>query len=230
MELTSGNFILTTKDLVIGYDEPLISELNLKITPGKITSIIGPSGIGKTTLLRTLSGLVMPLSGSIECNVPRRGGLGYIPQRLGLVRHTSVYHNVDLGARAGTRFLSEPKTWLKRRNDRVLSAIETMGLSDKIDEPIRRLSGGQQRRVATARTLAQQPGLILADEFLSELDDSNISLVINAVKEYLLESKSAMIVVEHNVQRAVEISDEVLQISDGKLRPYVNSDSDREEE
>jgi energy-coupling factor transporter ATP-binding protein EcfA2 len=72
--------------------------------------------------------------------------------------------------------------------------------------------------------------LILADEFLSELDDSNISLVINAVKEYLLESKSAMIVVEHNVQRAVEISDEVLQISDGKLRPYVNSDSDREEE
>jgi ABC-type multidrug transport system ATPase subunit len=230
MELTSGNFILTTKDLVIGYDEPLISELNLKITPGKITSIIGPSGIGKTTLLRTLSGLVMPLSGSIECNVPRRGGLGYIPQRLGLVRHTSVYHNVDLGARAGTRFLSEPKTWLKRRNDRVLSAIETMGLSDKIDEPIRRLSGGQQRRVATARTLAQQPGLILADEFLSELDDSNISLVINAVKEYLLESKSAMIVVEHNVQRAVEISDEVLQISDGKLRPYVNSDSDWEEE
>jgi ABC-type multidrug transport system ATPase subunit len=202
----------------------------LKITPGKITSIIGPSGIGKTTLLRTLSGLVMPLSGSIECNVPRRGGLGYIPQRLGLVRHTSVYHNVDLGARAGTRFLSEPKTWLKRRNDRVLSAIETMGLSDKIDEPIRRLSGGQQRRVATARTLAQQPGLILADEFLSELDDSNISLVINAVKEYLLESKSAMIVVEHNVQRAVEISDEVLQISDGKLRPYVNSDSDWEEE
>lgn len=230
MKLNSDNFILTTKDLVIGYDEPLISDLNLKIIPGKITSIIGPSGIGKTTLLRTLSGLVMPLSGSIECNVPRRGGLGYIPQRLGLVRHTSVYHNVDLGARAGTRFLSEPKTWLKRRNDRVLSAIETMGLSDKIDEPIRRLSGGQQRRVATARTLAQQPGLILADEFLSELDDSNISLVINAVKEYLLESKSAMIVVEHNVHRAVEISDEVLQISDGKLRPYVNSDSDREEE
>jgi ABC-type multidrug transport system ATPase subunit len=230
MKLNSDNFILTTKDLVIGYDEPLISDLNLKIIPGKIISIIGPSGIGKTTLLRTLSGLVMPLSGTIECNVPRRGGLGYIPQRLGLVRHTSVYHNVDLGARAGTRFLSEPKTWLKRRNDRVLSAIETMGLSDKIDEPIRRLSGGQQRRVATARTLAQQPGLILADEFLSELDDSNISLVINAVKEYLLESKSAMIVVEHNVQRAVEISDEVLQISDGKLRPYVNSDSDWEEE
>ena len=91
---------------------------------------------------------------------------------------------------------------------------------EKIREPVRRLSGGQQRRVATARTLAQQPRIILADEFLSELDDENISVVIDAVKEYMNASESAMIIVEHNIKRASQISDRLLQIKDGKLEDY----------
>ena len=99
-----------------------------------------------------------------------------------------------------------------------------MGLEDKMFEPVRRLSGGQQRRVATARTLAQKPKLILADEFLSELDDENISIVIDAVKEYMDKSKSAMIIVEHNIRRASEISDRLLQIKDGKLEDYNQED------
>jgi energy-coupling factor transporter ATP-binding protein EcfA2 len=95
-----------------------------------------------------------------------------------------------------------------------------MGLSDKMKEPVRRLSGGQQRRVATARTLAQRPKLILADEFLSELDEDNISIVLDAVKEYMEDGKSAMVIVEHNIQRAIEISTHLLQIKDGKLVDY----------
>ena len=219
--MSDRKLILSVENLAVGYDVELISKINLEIRAGEIIAIVGPSGIGKTTFLRTVAGLVRPLAGEISCNAPRRGGIGYIPQRLGLVRHTSVYHNVDLGARSGTPFWSEPLTWFNRRHTRVLDAVNRMGLVEKIDEPVRRLSGGQQRRVATARTLAQRPKLILADEFLSELDDDNISIVLDAVKEYMKESESAMIIVERNIQRAAEISDKLLQMNlDGKLVDY----------
>ena len=221
--MSSNELILSVENLSVGYDEILISSIDFEINVGEIIAIVGPSGIGKTTFLRTVAGLVRPLAGEISCNAPRRGGIGYIPQRLGLVRHTSVYHNVDLGARSGTPFWSEPLTWFNRRHTRVLDAVNRMWLVEKIDEPVRRLSGGQQRRVATARTLAQRPKLILADEFLSELDDDNISIVLDAVKEYMKESESAMIIVEHNIRRAAEISDKLLQMNlDGKLVKFVD--------
>ena len=218
--MSDRKLILSVENLAVGYDVELISKINLEIRAGEIIAIVGPSGIGKTTFLRTVAGLVRPLAGEISCNAPRRGGIGYIPQRLGLVRHTSVYHNVDLGARSGTPFWSEPLTWFNRRHTRVIYAVNRMGLAEKLKEPVRRLSGGQQRRVATARTLAQRPKLILADEFLSELDDDNISIVLDAVKEYMKESESAMIIVEHNIRRAAEISDKLLQVSQGKLVEY----------
>ena len=218
--MSDRKLILSVENLAVGYDVELISKINLEIRAGEIIAIVGPSGIGKTTFLRTVAGLVRPLAGEISCNAPRRGGIGYIPQRLGLVRHTSVYHNVDLWARSGTPFWSEPLTWFQRRHTRVIYAVNRMGLAEKIDEPVRRLSGGQQRRVATARTLAQRPKLILADEFLSELDDDNISIVLDAVKEYMKESEYAIIIVEHNIKRATEISDKLLQVSQGKLVEY----------
>ena len=218
--MSDSETILFVKDLAVGYEDELISKINLEIRAGEIIAIVGPSGIGKTTFLRTVAGLVRPLGGEIFRNAPKRGGIGYIPQKLGLVRHTSVYHNVDIGARSGTPFWSEPLTWFQRRHTRVIDAINRMGLAEKLKEPVRRLSGGQQRRVATARTLAQRPKLILADEFLSELDDDNISIVLDAVKEYMRESESAMFIVEHNIQRATEISDRLLQVSQGKLVEY----------
>ena len=150
-----------------------------------------------------------------------RGQLGYIPQRLGLVRHATVYHNVLLGASAG--HTSHWFPFSVKAKQITLEAISSVGLDEKIRTPIRRLSGGQQRRVATARTLAQRPSLILADEFLGELDEETMTLVLEKVTNYVRESNSTLIVVEHDISRAKQMADRLLIMDDGRLNPFVSS-------
>ena len=221
MSTKTPDALLSLRQLSVGYDTVLISGINMQVHPGEVISIVGASGIGKTTLLRSIAGLVAPMEGSVALNVPPRGGLGYIPQKLGLIRHASVYHNVWLGARAGTKDST-------LRRERVLAAIAQMGLAEKTDEPVRRLSGGQQKRVATARTLAQQPKIILADEFLSELDQDNIDAVIDAMLAYIKRSDCAVILVEHNIERATQLSSRTFVVKDGLL--IENNPSGGEEE
>lgn len=221
--------IIRLIDVEIGYKaaEPLVKIPNLEVYPGEIVAIAGPSGVGKTTLLRTIAGLIRPISGKLEvCGQvspfkPGKGVLGYVPQRLGLIRHTSVMHNVMIGANAGHNksFWSLLPSSLAKKN--ALESIDSMGLSDKLNEPIRRLSGGQQRRVATARTLAQKPSLIMADEFLSELDEETMNMVLKEVTDYVRKSGAALLVVEHDISRAKSMADRLLVIDDGRVNPFI---------
>ena len=210
--------LLILDKLAVGHEKSLIKNINVEVKSGEIIAILGPSGIGKTTLLRTIAGLIQPLEGKISIiNTPKRGGIGYIPQKLGLVRHASVLHNVDLGARAGTKLSFK---WWSERKLKVKNAVKSMEILDKMNEPVRRLSGGEQRRVATARTLAQQPRLILADEFLSELDEDNVELVVSAVKK-LVNNGSTVIMVEHHEEHAQNIADRIWKITETGLKEEV---------
>ncbi len=227
MIFLSSHHIIRLEDVSIGYShkKPLMGPLNLEINSGEIVAIAGPSGIGKTTLLRTIAGLVPPLHGSVEVcgqinpKMPPRGSLGYIPQRLGLVRHASVYHNVMMGALAG-----HASRWLPFSSEARRMAVESiiaMGIEEKMRTPVRKLSGGQQRRVATARTLAQRPSVILADEFLGELDEETMSSVMESVKSYVQENNATLLVVEHNIGRAKKLADRLLLMDDGRLNPFI---------
>ena len=205
--------LLSISNLVIGYDEPLSDPITLTVGRGEIVAVLGPSGIGKTTLLRTVANLVMPLGGRSELHVEPAGGLGYIPQNLGLVRHATVAHNVALGA--GVRMKWSFGMYAERR-ERVMKALSAVGMDHKASEPVRRLSGGQKRRVATARTLAQRPQLILADEFLSELDDTNATGVMEAVFP-LLAKGCSLIMVEHHEEHALKYATRVWELNDGRF-------------
>ena len=216
--------VVRVRDLEVGFQkQPLLSIENLTVNSGEVLAITGPSGIGKTSLLKTIAGLLTPISGSVQvCEAtspqkPARGTIGYIPQKLGLVRHSSVWANVMLGSRAGNK---KPHS-----REQSTNAILAMGLEEKRNEPIKRLSGGQQRRVAIARTLAQRPKLILADEFLSELDEETSDKVVKAVMQYVSSSGAAMVLVEHDISRAREISDRLLVIDDGRLNPFITDTS-----
>ena len=104
--------------------------------------------------------------------------------------------------------------WSKRKSVLIHETVKLVGLTEKINEPIRRLSGGQQRRVATARTIAQSPELILADEFLSELDKENADSIIRLMRDYVKNNNSAMLLVEHHLDRANQIADRIVDLGE----------------
>ena len=209
---------LELRNLSVGYDEALISGISLRIQPGETIAILGPSGIGKTTLLRTIAGLIVPLSGEVIHDFPKRSGVGYIPQRLGLVKHSTVRSNVAIGARTRKpRWYPAILPLGSDLNSDVDSALTSLGIEVFSKYPVRILSGGQQRRVAIARALVQRPKLILADEFLGELDEENVESIIKATKSLVSDIGATLIMVEHHEKRAIEIADKIWRIVDGKV-------------
>ena len=205
-------------DVAIGYDVPLIEDINIEVFAGDVIAVLGPSGIGKTTLLRTIAGLVRPLEGEVELAVASRGGLGYIPQRLGLVGNLTVRNNIEMGVRVGLSKWHLPFFPVPAKQHRYAEqAMEDLGILHLAEQPVRILSGGQQRRVATAKTVAQRPKLVLADEFLGELDDDNVEVVMRTVRTAIEAQNSAMIMVEHHEELARQVANRVWRIKDGRL-------------
>jgi len=220
--------LLRFSNLRAGYGSgpDIVADAELALEEGETVAIVGPSGEGKSTLLKVVAGIVPPRSGTVEVlgnpwpAKPPAGSVGYVPQRLGLVRYASVLDNVLQGGLHETTWM---QSLLHRAPDSVRAradeALARLGLADKSEVPVHALSGGQQRRVAVARALVQRPRLLLADEFLGELDQATMDIVIDAVKGQQRETRMGLLVVEHHLDQALRLADRVYRLKGGRLQP-----------
>ena len=217
--------ILSTENLkkTYGKGETEVKALNdvtLEVEQGEFVSIVGTSGSGKSTLLHMLGGLDRPTSGTVrvegkdifslkdeELTIFRRRKIGFIFQNYNLVPSLNVYENIVLPVQLDGR---EPD---KKYIDLI---IETLGLSEKLENLSNNLSGGQQQRVAIARALASKPAIILADEPTGNLDSKTSQDVMGLLKVTSTKFSQTIVMITHNEEIA-QMADRIIRIEDGKI-------------
>lgn len=194
--------------------------VNLSVKDGEFAAIVGTSGSGKSTLLHMLGGLDRPTSGSVEVEgksifslkddaltIFRRRKIGFIFQSYNLVPVLNVYENIVLPIELDGNKLD------KKHIDNI---IETLGLTEKINNLPNQLSGGQQQRVAIARALASKPAIILADEPTGNLDSKTSLDVMGLLKVTSERFSQTIVMITHNEEIA-QMADRIIRIEDGKI-------------
>ncbi len=212
-----------------GLDRPALAVDKLTIYRGERIAVIGPSGGGKTTLLRLLDGTLQPTEGMVDILGERLSGKGSQPRNLrrrtgmifqdfALVERATVMQNV-LAGRLG---FAHPWLSLFGRfsdDDRRLAfeAMTEVGLLDRADQRVDSLSGGQRQRVAIARVLAQAPEMILADEPVSNLDPALTEEIIELLTAACRRRGAALVMAIHQPGLAKASMDRVIAVKDGKI-------------
>ena len=195
-----------------------VSDLDLEVRDGEFLVLLGPSGCGKTTTLRMIAGFEEPDQGSVYIGEklvaadghflpPEKRHIGMVFQDYALFPHLRVRENVAFGLSLKNG----------EKKERVAELLELVGLQDKGDRHPHDLSGGEQQRVALARTLAPDPKLILLDEPFSNLDADLRRQMRSEVKEILKRLGRTVILVTHDQDEAFELGDRVVILNNGKL-------------
>jgi phosphonate transport system ATP-binding protein len=210
--------------------EPVLRDVSLVIEGHGLTAIIGPSGTGKSTLVRCINRLVEPTSGEIhfrgqdlvrlssrELRIARRR-IGMIFQEYNLVERLSVIENVLCG-RLG--YVPVWRAWLRRFPqadiERAFALLDAVGLGGFATQRADQLSGGQRQRVGIARALMQEPDLLLADEPTSSLDPKTSVEIMELIARRADESGIPAIVNIHNVELARRYADRIIGMSKGEI-------------
>lgn len=205
------------------YDKvTILNDINLEIEDGEIVSILGPSGCGKTTLLNLILGITDANSGKIIfqgediTNVPmEKRGFNIVFQDYALFPNLNVYQNIVYGLKNKPGITTE---------EELGEMIELLGLKEHLDKKIDQLSGGQKQRAALARTLVMKPKILLLDEPLSALDGVIKESIKEKIKQIAREYHLTTIIVTHDPEEALTLSDHVLIIDEGRISQYGKPD------
>ena len=207
---------------VQGHTVHALKNIDLDIPTGKVFGIIGKSGAGKSSLLRTLNGLERISEGHIHIHqqdlaalshaelIQLRQRIGMIFQHFNLMSAKTVYENVALPLKVA----NYPKQDIEQRVNEVLQLV---GLSDKAQHYPSQLSGGQKQRVGIARALVHHPEILLCDEATSALDPESTSVVLSLLKEINQKLGITIVLITHEMQVIREICDQVVVIDAGEI-------------
>lgn len=207
-----------------------LQELDLHMAPGERVALIGPSGAGKTTLFRLLNCTLRPSSGTLTIAGLESAGLygrrlrhlrcriGTIYQQHNLVPRLRVMHNVLAGhlGRWSTLRSLVSLLWPLELGTAV-TALRQVGLADKVFQRTDHLSGGEQQRVAIARTLVQDPEVILADEPVASLDPALSESIVRLLLALATRSHKTLLVSLHSVHLALEFFPRIIALQQGRL-------------
>ncbi|MAY74697.1 MAG: ABC transporter ATP-binding protein [Phycisphaerae bacterium] len=199
-----------------------LDDLDLDVPRGDFLALMGPSGSGKTTLLNLIAGIDSPTRGSLVidgtnlANLSRNKlaawrseNVGYVFQLYNLVPVLTAYENVELP------LLLHPLD-RRQRHERVRTALERVGISDRSDHFPRQLSGGQEQRVAIARAIVTDPAILVADEPTGDLDKPSAHAVMSLLKELNEELGKTIIMVTHD-PKTTDWATRTLHLDKGRL-------------
>ncbi|HVC38063.1 MAG TPA: ATP-binding cassette domain-containing protein [Gammaproteobacteria bacterium] len=207
-------------------DKAIFDGLNINIPRGKVTAIMGPSGTGKTTLLRVMTGQVLSDRGRVMVegkNIRRlstdelyelRTQMGFLFQNGALFTDNSVYENVAFPLREHTRL---PEALIRHI---VLMKLQAVGLRGAADMMPTELSGGMARRVALARAIVMDPKIIFYDEPFVGLDPISMGVIVRLIRVLNDSLGLTSIIVSHDVDEVNAVSDQSYLISNGKVVAY----------
>ena len=208
---------LEIREIVKQFDgEPVLQEISFEQEQGEILALLGPSGSGKTTLLEIIAGLQQPDSGDCLWNgesllgiPPHRRSFGLMFQEYVLFPHKNVRENIAFGLKMAGE---NPDA----AADRVEQVLQLVGLSGFETRDISTLSGGEQQRIALARSLAPQPRLVMLDEPLGALDRTIRDRLAGDLREILKTACQTALYVTHDQEEAFSIADRVVILGNGK--------------
>jgi polar amino acid transport system ATP-binding protein len=211
------------KSLNAYYDKlHVLKDVEVKVEKGEIVSLIGPSGSGKSSLLKMLVGLLVPQSGEVKINnevinYNKKADLRIVREKIGIVfQQYNLFQNMDVLKNVCIAPTKIQKRDSKKVEEQAVELLEKVGLKDKLKSYPDELSGGQQQRVAIARALCLNPEILLLDEVTSALDPELVQEVLDSIR-LLASDGMTMLIVSHEMSFVKEVSSKVIFMDNGSI-------------